>query len=587
MQRGYSMPEYFQNMTTIGKPCNTNPENEQGLKTIENEIDEAIKKMLESGRSDESLNASGQLTCMQRINALVDDMQSWCPLNSLYNPENNEDDGCGVVTGLAKISGKWAVIIAFDNKKLAGAWMPGQGAKIVRATEISAKLHIPLVYVLNCSGLKYDEQEKIWCGRISSGTPFYRHAALEQAGVPILVGIFGTNPAGGGYHAISPTILIAKEDANFAVGGAGIIGGMSPKGSIDHENALAFIESQKNAKGKIPPPGTVKIHYDKTGFIREVYGEEQEVLEALRFYMHSMPSYEHEFFKIDFPRLPAYNQSDLYHILPTNPKKPYDIRDILSRLFDNSEFQEYKSDYGPEIVAGLAKINGLLCGVIANQQGFFANYPEYRTNSFAVGGKLYRQGLIKMNEFVMLCKRDRIPLIWLQDTMGIDVDDEAEKAELLGLGQGLIYTVQDANIPQMEITLRKASGASHYLMGGPQGNDTNIFSLGTAASEYYPMHSETAAVAMYGRRLVKEHAAGRDLQPVIEKMNDIIVSYAEKAKPYYNARVGHFDEVVKLDEIRKYLTAFIESAYQNPVSICPFHQMMLPRVIREYNNSKG
>ncbi|MFR4784767.1 MAG: carboxyl transferase domain-containing protein [Pilosibacter sp.] len=112
------------------------------------------------------------------------------------------------------------------------------------------------------------------------------------------------------------------------------------------------------------------------------------------------------------------------------------------------------------------------------------NYPEYKQNSVGIGGKLYRQGLIKMNEFVTLCARDRIPLIWLQDTTGIDVGDEAEKAELLGLGQSLIYSIENSKLPSLEITLRKASAAAHYVLGGPQGNNTNVFSLGTGACEY-------------------------------------------------------------------------------------------------------
>src|SRR5699024_294323 len=149
-------------------------------------------------------------------------------------------------------------------------------------------------------------------------------------------------------------------------------------------------------------------------------------------------------------------------------------------------------------------------------QGLLMNYPEYKgAGAMGIGGKLYRQGLIKMNEFVTLCARDRIPLIWLQDTTGIDVGDDAEKAELLGLGQALIYSIQNSDMPSLEITLRKGTAAAHYVLGGPQGNDNNVFSLGTAATEIYVMHGETAAAAMYSRRLVKDSQAGKDIQPII------------------------------------------------------------------------
>ena len=187
-----------------------------------------------------------------------------------------------------------------------------------------------------------------------------------------------------------------------------------------------------------------------------------------------------------------------------------------------------------------------------------------------------------MNEFVTLCSRDRLPIVWIQDTTGIDVGDDAERAELLGLGQSLIYSIQTSRIPQLEITLRKGTAAAHYVMGGPQGHATNAFSLGTAATEMNVMNGETAAAAMFSRRLVKEQKAGNDLQPVIDKMNDLINNYTEQSKPEFCAKLGLVDEIVHMNMMRSYIVAFAESCYQNPLSICPFHQMLTPRVIRDF-----
>ena len=477
---GYSMPGYFQNMDQIGSPVDArNEENEKSLHEIEETLQRELETVLAAGRPDESLNQSGQMTAMQRLNLLVDE-GTWCPLNSLYNPTNNKDGSTGVIIGLGKIHDRWAVIIASDNKKLAGAWVGGQALKLTRATDMAKLLNIPLVYVLNCSGVKLDEQEKVYAGRVTGGTPFYRHAELQQLGIPVLVGIYGTNPAGGGYHAISPTILIAHEKANMAVGGAGIVGGMSPKGYVDDEAAQALINATV-AAGVQDPPGAVSVHFGETGFFREVYSGEEGVIAAIQKYMDAIPAYNENFFRVDDPKEPIWPIEDLYTCLPFNQKRAYHAKEILARLFDNSEFMEYRLGYGPEIICGLAKVNGLLCGVITNAQGLLPQYPEYRENSMGIGGKLYRQGLIKMNEFVTLCGRDSLPIVWLQDTTGIDVGDLAEKAELLGLGQSLIYSIQKAKVPQMEITLRKGTAAAHYVMGGPQGNDTNVFSLGTAA----------------------------------------------------------------------------------------------------------
>lgn len=583
----YSMPGYFQNMPTVGKELvNVSPENEESIKAVETQIHEAISTILATGRDDESLNQSGQLTAMQRINALID-AGTWCPLNSLLNPESNKDGSTGIVKGLGRIGGKWAVIIASDNKKLAGAWVPGQAENLLRGSDTAKMLGIPLVYLLNCSGVKFPEQDKVYPNRRGGGTPFFRNAELNQLGIPVIVGIYGTNPAGGGYHSISPTILIAHQEANMAVGGAGILSGMNPKGYVDDEAAESIIAAQiENSKLKVPAPGSVPVHYDETGFFREVYENDLGVIEAIQKYVSYLPAYNLEFFRVDEPKAPQLPSEDLYSIIQMNQKRPYDVYDVIARLFDNSEFTEYKKAYGPEMVTGLAKVNGLLVGVIANAQGILMNYPEYKQNSVGIGGKLYRQGLIKMNEFVTLCSRDRIPLIWLQDTTGIDVGDEAEMAELLGLGQSLIYSIENSGMASLQITLRKASAAAHYVLGGPQGNNTNVFSIGTGACEYYVMPGETAANAMYSRRLVKEKKAGTDLQPTIQKMNDMIQMYTDKSRPKYCAEKGMVDEIVDMTEMRPYIQAFTESAYQNPKSICPFHQMLSPRTIRDFDTFK-
>lgn len=577
----YSMPRYFQRMEKLGEALlERDEENARSLEEAESAIAERIREALESGKPTAELNAAGQLSAMQRIERLVDG-GSWLPLNSLYNPGENASGSTGVVKGLGKIGGKWAVIVASDNKKLAGAWVPGQADNLLRASDTAKRLRIPLIYLLNCSGVKFDEQEKVYPNRRGGGTPFYRNAELNQMGVPVIVGIYGTNPAGGGYHSISPTIILAHKDANMAVGGTGIVGGMSPNGHMDLETARELIDAQKEVRKSVP--GTVQIHHDATGFMREVYDTEEALLDAIRKYVGYLPAYDPEFFRVDAPREPLYPEEDLYSLFPANCRRTYEVRELIARLVDGSAFMEYKRGYGPEVITGLAKVDGLLVGVVANVQGFLLDYPEYREDSFGVGGKLYRQGLIKMNEFVAFCARDHLPMLWLQDTSGIDVGNEAEKAELLGLGQSLIYSIQNSGLPMLEITLRKGSAAAHYVLGGPQGNDTNAFSLGTVATEIYVMHGETAAAAMYGRRLVRDDAAGKDLGPTIDKMNRMIEDYAAKSNAGYCAKAGFVDEVVPLRDLRKYMKAFVCAAYQNPSAICPHHQMLLPRAIAEFD----
>jgi len=254
----------------------------------------------------------------------------------------------------------------------------------------------------------------------------------------------------------------------------------------------------------------------------------------------------------------------------------------LARLFDASEHMEYRPDYGPEVYCGLAKIDGFPIGVIANRLGFLGkDYPGYAKGEYmGIGAKLYREGLIKMNEMVMFCGRDKIPMIWFQDTSGIDVGDIAEQAELLGLGQSLIYSIESSHVPMLCVVLRKGTAAAHYIMGGPQATRNNAFTLGVATTEIYVMHGETASVAAFARRLVKEQDAGRSLDPVIEKMNALAQQYYDQSRPVYCGKAGLVDEIVPMAMVRDYFVAFARACYQNPTTICPQHQMLLPRSIK-------
>jgi len=576
------MKRYFCQMEAIGKKLSESSiksmqENAKQIDEVMEQIRAKANKILDSGLETEQLHKRGEKTAMERIEYLVD-KGSWLPLNTLYNPEQNKYGTTGVINGFAKINGKWCSVIASNNKILAGAWIPGQAENVFRAQDIAERLRIPLVWVLNCSGVSLPEQEKVYAGRRCGGRSFFRHAELAQKGIPVIVGIFGTNPAGGGYHSISPAIIYAHEKASMAVGGGGIVSGMSPKGGFDKEGAEQLIELTK--KFKAQPPGGMGVHYEVTGFVRAIFKTEEGVLDAIRNTVSQLPSYAPEFFRVCEPAEPELPFEEIKYIVPLNQKRIYDVEQVIARLVDRSQHLEYKKELGPEIYTGLVRFNGLLTGIIANKQGFLGeNYPKY-ADYMGIGGKLYREGLIKMNEFVSLCSRDRIPILWIQDNTGIDVGDIAEKAELLGLGQALLYSIEFSKLPMMTVVLRKGSAASHYVMGGPQGNNNNAFTIGTPTTEIYVMHGETAAVASYARRLVKDREEGKDLQPTIDKMNKLVKEYYDKSRPDYCAEMGFVDEIVDFADLRKYITAFVDAAYQNPDSLCPHHQMLLPRSIK-------
>ncbi|MBR9982340.1 MAG: glutaconyl-CoA decarboxylase subunit alpha, partial [Desulfatitalea sp.] len=306
------MRPYFKKMSTFGRALNPGQiksavDNVGQLKKVEAQVDEAVEKVKNAGFPTEKINARGQLTVFQRLQYLVDE-GTWCPLHTLFNPEDNVEGTSNVIDGLGKISGKWAVIIGFDNKVMAGAWLPGQYENILRVTDLSKRLNIPLVWLVNCSGVKLTDQEKFYANRRCGGTPFYRHAELNQLGIPILAAIYGTNPAGGGYQGISPTVLFAHKDCNIAVGGGGILSGMSPHGSFAEAGDEEVINAAKQFKAE--PPGTVGIHYDQTGFFRYKYETETDVLDGVKEYMRDIPAYHPRFFRVADPVKPMFEAED-------------------------------------------------------------------------------------------------------------------------------------------------------------------------------------------------------------------------------------------------------------------------------------
>ncbi|MEJ2286271.1 MAG: carboxyl transferase domain-containing protein, partial [Desulfobacterales bacterium] len=182
------MRPYFEKMTDFGQELKagqikSTEANVGKLKEVEDQVDEALQKVKEAGLPTEKINSRGQLTVWQRLEYLVDE-GTWCPLHSLFNPAENVEGTNNIVDGLGKISGKWAVIIGFDNKVFAGAWLPGQAENIFRCTDLAKRLNIPVVWLVNCSGVKLTEQEKFYAGRRGSGTTFFRHAELNQDGIP-------------------------------------------------------------------------------------------------------------------------------------------------------------------------------------------------------------------------------------------------------------------------------------------------------------------------------------------------------------------------------------------------------------------
>ena len=346
----FPMHPYFQNMKKLGKPVTDKikekmAENKEAVAGVEATVAAEIDRVKNAGIPAEKIRSRGQMTIWDRIEYLVD-KGSFQPLHTLYNPKQNVEGTTGVIDGLASINGKWCVIAGFDNKVMAGAWISGQAENQLRITDLAKRLHVPLVWLVNCSGVKLPEQEEVYADRRGNGTTFFRHAELEKEGIPIIAGIYGTNPAGGGYQAISPTVLFAHEKANMAVGGGGIVGGMAPKGG--------FGPGGRRAAHRGDPPTSRRF---RPARLRSTTTKPVFSAGSMRpnraFWMRSRNTWGpcrptiRSFFRVDEPKAPAFDPAEIDYLVPFNQKAVYDFDNVLARLIDGSEHLEFKPKYGP------------------------------------------------------------------------------------------------------------------------------------------------------------------------------------------------------------------------------------------------
>ena len=301
-------------------------DNYEQVLEAEKEILAAVDQVKNAGLPEEKINQRGQMTVWQRLEYIVDP-GTWTPLHTLYNPADNVEGTTNVIDGLGKIAGKWAVVIGFDNKVMAGAWLAGQSENILRATDLAKRLNIPLVWLVNCSGAKLMEQEKFYANRRGSGTPFFRHAELEQDGIPVLASHIRHQPCRRRLPVPSaPRCFSPMKSATWPWAVPALSAAWRPRAGSPWRWPRPWWKKPREHKAK--PPGSVATHYDHTGFFRFVYKEEKEVLDGVRDYMKKLPAYDPEFFRVTEPR-PLPLRPKMSCAFCPSPLKPYMILTIF------------------------------------------------------------------------------------------------------------------------------------------------------------------------------------------------------------------------------------------------------------------
>ena len=508
------------------------------------------RAVVREGWGAERTHRKGKMTAWERIGALVDSGTQIFPVGTLVNwgrdfpGSKRQAPGAGVITAFGRVHSRWVMVIANDNTVASGAWWPGTPEKIQRAQEMALKLGLPVVYLVDCSGLFLPEQSRSFPGRRGAGHIFKKNSDLSAAGIPQIAGVFGDCIAGGGYMPIISDRVYMTEAAYMVIAGAALIQGAKAMKltSLDIGGPEVHVHQSQCADVRVPD--------DQTAIARIRAEVNLTSTPAVGFYRYGVR-----------PEAPLYSPEEIPAIIPADHRHLYDMREVIGRLVDGSLFHEVMAGQGREMITGVGRVSGLWVGIIANDP---MPHPAPSGRGVRPGGILYREGIAKIAAFSRACDADGIPLIWLQDIAGFDIGAEAEAQGLLGYGSSLIYTNSTNSVPMFTVLLRKASGAGYYAMAGHPYEP--VVQVSTTASRQSVMEGRTLAIAAYNTKLDENFEIATDDPDEYASIQAGMAATEARIEadmdPVKSASQMDTDEVIKLIEVRGWLELFAEASYQ-------------------------
>ncbi len=508
------------------------------------------REVVRRGWGAEKVHRKGKLTTWERIERLVDPGGRIFPVGTLVNwgrdfpGSERQAPGAGVVTAFCEVEGRFVMVIANDNTVASGAWWPNSPEKIERAQQMALRLRLPVLYLVDCSGLFLPEQSRSFPGRTGAGHIFKKNAELAAAGVPQIAGVFGDCIAGGGYMPIISDRVYMTEQAYMVIAGAALIKGAKSQ----HLTSLDI--------------GGPEVHVHQSATADERVPDDEACLRAIRREVAALPGSAVAFYRHGArPEPPLLSPDELPLVLPRDHRQVYDIRQVIARLVDGSLVHEFLPQTGREVFCGLARVSGLWVGLLANVQ---QPQPHPEGRGHRPGGILYKEGIAKLAAFSRACNDDGVPLVWLQDIAGFDIGVEAEALGLLGYGSSLIYTNSTNQAPMFTVLLRKASGAGYYAMAGLPYEP--VVQLSTALSRQSVMEGRTLAIAAFNTKLDDNFEIATTDPIERAKIEAGMAATAARIEadmdPVGAAARMDTDEIVALGELRGWLCALAEMAWQ-------------------------
>lgn len=520
------------------------------MKLLVSGLEHKLNKVYEGGglKRLEKIRQKGKMTARERIDFLLDDDSPRTEIGAFAGEGMYEEHGgCpsgGVVVMMGYVQNRQVIVVANDASVKAGAWFPITGKKNLRAQEIAMENHIPIIYLVDSAGVYLPMQDEIFPDKENFGRIFRNNAHMSSMGIPQIAAIMGSCVAGGAYLPImSDESLIVEGTGSVFLAGSYLVKAAIGE-DIDNETL-----------------GGAITHTEISGVCDYKVKDDTECLNTIKDLMNKLGDRP----KAGFNRIaalePAKDPKEILGIFPSAAAKQYDVREVIARLVDNSEFTEYKEGYGKTITCVYARIDGWSVGIVANQR----TMVKTKKGEMQFGGVIYNDSADKASRFIMNCNQKNIPLVFLQDATGFMVGSRSEHSGIIKDGAKLVNAMANSVVPKFTVVMGNSYGAANYAMCG-KAYDPRLI-VGWPTAEIAVMGGAQAAKVLLQIQVASLKAKGEEITPGAEKeMFDKIKSkYDEQTTPYYAASRLWIDAIINPLETRKVISMGIEAANNSPI----------------------
>jgi acetyl-CoA carboxylase carboxyltransferase component len=490
----------------------------------------------------------GKMTARERVDFLFDSKTKSIEIGAFAGDEMyKEHGGCpsgGVVVKIGYIKGKQCIVVANDATVKAGAWFPITGKKNLRAQEISIENKIPIIYLVDSAGVYLPMQDEIFPDKEHFGRIFRNNAIMSSLGITQISAVMGSCVAGGAYLPImSDESIIVDKTASIFLAGSYLVKAAIGE-SIDNETL-----------------GGATTHCEISGVTDYKATDDKDALEKIKSIVDKIGDFEKAGFNKVKSQAPKENEEDIFGILPKERNAQYDMLEIIKRLVDKSEFDQYKQGYGQTILTGYARIDGWAVGIVANQR----KLVKTKKGEMQFGGVIYNDSADKATRFIANCNQKKIPLVFLQDVTGFMVGSKSEHAGIIKDGAKMVNAVSNSIVPKFTVIIGNSYGAGNYAMCGKAYDPRLIVAWPSAELAVMSGNSaakvllqiETASLKKRGEKITPEKEA--------ELFDQIKSRYDQQISPYYSAARIWTDAVINPLDTRTWISMGIEAANHAPI----------------------